>query len=129
MFGNSKLGTICFYVSSIEKTERFYRDALGLDVQRMGDDGSGTDWLLAKTANDVELIFFEVESQPGNSPVIVFDVAQGGIDDIVSALQERGVTIVNPVSQAPGGWSAEVADPDGHTISMYQSEDLPRSLR
>lgn len=126
MFNNSKIGAICYYVSDVDKTEVFYRDAPGLDVQRMEDDGSGNDWLLAKTGNDIELLFFQQESRPGNSPIIVFDLPEGGIDNTVSALAEKGVTIVTPVSHAPGGWSAEIADPDNHQISMYQSDELPR---
>ncbi len=127
MFGNSRIGAICHFVSDIEKTEAFYRDALGLRVQRSDDDGEGNPWLTAKTANDIELIFFKQESRPGNSPIVVFELADGGIDDVVSGLAEKGVTIVTPVSHAPGGWSAEIADPDGHQVSMYQAEGLPRS--
>ena len=129
MFNNSKIGAICYYVSDVDKTEAFYRDALGLDVQRMEDDGSGNDWLLAKTGNDIELLFFQQESRPGNSPIIVFYLPEGGIDDTVNALAEKGVTIVTPVSHAPGGWSAEIADPDNHQISMYQSDELPRKAQ
>jgi len=127
MFNKSKIGAICYYISDIDKTEIFYRDVLGLDVQRMSDDG-GDDWLLAKTANEVELLFFKQESRPGNSPIIVFDLPEGGIDDMVSALSEKGVTIVTPVSHAPGGWSAEIADPDSHQISMYQSDEVSRKI-
>ena len=90
MLNNSKIGAICYYVSDVDKTEAFYRDALGLDVQRMEDDGSGNDWLLAKTGNDIELLFFQQESRPGNSPIIVFDLPEGGIDDTVNALAEKG---------------------------------------
>ena len=129
MFNNSKIGAICYYVNDVDKTEAFYRDVLGLDVQRMEDDGSGNDWLLAKTGNDIELLFFQQESRPGNSPIIVFDLPEGGIDDTVNALAEKGVTIVTPVSHAPGGWSAEIADPDNHQISMYQSDELPRKAQ
>jgi len=57
---------------------------------------------------------------------MVFDLKEGGIDTFVAALAEKGATIVTPVSHAPGGWSAEFSDPDGHTISMYQSEEAPR---
>jgi len=127
MLNKSKIGAICYYVNDLGKTEAFYRDALGLDVQRMEDEGG--DWLLAPTATGVELLFFQQESQPGNSPIIVFELADGGIDDMVEALSEKGVTIVTPVSHAPGGWSAEVADPDNHQISMYQSEDVPRKIK
>lgn len=129
MLGQCKIGSICYYVSDIAKTESFYRDVIGLNVQRMGDDGEGNDWLMAMTANNVELIFFKQESRPGNSPIIVFDLPDGGIDDIVSELAEKGVTIVTPVSHAPGGWSADVVDPDNHPISMYQTEEKPRSRK
>lgn len=127
MFGKVRIGTICFYVSDIARTEAFYRDVLGLEVANMGDDGSGNDWISANTEGGVELIFFQMESRPGNSPIVVFDLAKGGIDTVVAALAEKGATIVTPVSHAPGGWSADIADPDGHTISMYQSEEAPRT--
>jgi glyoxylase I family protein len=127
MLAKSRIGNICFYVNDIDRTEAFYRDVMGLDVSRMGDDGSGNDWLLASIANNVDLIFFKAECRPGNTPIIVFDLAEGGIDDVVAGLAEKGTTIVTPVSHAPGGWSAEFADPDGHVISMYQTEETPRS--
>lgn len=127
MFGKTRIGNICYYVGDIVRTEAFYRDVLGLEVINMGDDGSGKDWLQANTEGGLELIFFQTESGPGNSPIIVFDLTEGGIDTLVAALAEKGATIVTPVSHAPGGWSADIADPDGHTISMYQSEDVPRA--
>ncbi len=126
MFKKTRIGNICYYISDVAKTEAFYRDTLGLDVTNMGDDGSGNDWLLAKTEGGLELIFFKQESKPGNSPIIVFDLVDGGIDTAIASLAEKGATIVTPVSHAPGGWSAEFADPDGHVMSMYQSEEAPR---
>ncbi|WP_129790784.1 VOC family protein [Sphingosinicella sp. CPCC 101087] len=126
MFAKSRLGAVCYYVKDVDRTETFYRDVLGLAVQRMDDDGDGHPWLTATTANGVELLFFTQESRPGNTPIVVFEVAEGGIDDMVSELADKGVTIVTPVSHAPGGWSAEFEDPEGHVLSMYQSADKPR---
>ena len=59
----------------------------------------------------------------------MFDIAEGGIDDIVAALVAKGVTIVTPVSEAPGGWSADFLDPDGFGLGLWQSEEFPRSLK
>ena len=128
MFGKVRIGTICYYVSDIDRTEAFYRDVLGLEVTRMGDDGSGSDWLSATVQGGLELIFFRMESRPGNSPIVVFDLAEGGIDTLVAGLAEKGATIVTPVSHAPGGWSADFADPDGHVLSIYQPESAPRAV-
>lgn len=122
----SRIGAISYYVTNIEKTEAFYRDVLGLPVQRMGDDGSGNDWLMASIEQNVDLVFFKGECRPGNTPQIVFELADGGIDDVVEGLAAKGATIVTPVSEAPGGWTADLSDPDGHTVSLYQSEAQSR---
>jgi len=126
MFARCRLGAVCFYVSDIDRTEAFYRDVLGLAVQRMEDDGDGNPLLTATTVNGVELIFVKQDSRPGNTPIAVFEIAEGGIDNMVAELAGKGVTIVTPVSHAPGGWSAEFKDPEGHVLSMYQAEDKPR---
>ena len=91
-------------------------------VDAKDDDGDGHDWLIAHTAGGIDLLFFQMEGTAGSSPIIVFEMADGGIDSAISSLAEAGVTIVTPVSHAPGGWSAEFADPDGHVLSMYQDE-------
>jgi len=42
---------------------------------------------------------------------------------------QQGVTIVTPVSEAPGGWSADFLDPDGFGLGLWSPEDKPRSLK
>lgn len=131
MFAGSRVGAVVYYVADIDRTEAFYRDTLGLTVHRMpGDPGGetgGGDWLMAETAGGVSLIFFVAPMKPGASPVIVFELADGGIDHFAERLASRGATIVTPVSHAPdGGLTADFADPDGHTLSMYQEPGKPR---
>jgi glyoxylase I family protein len=131
MFAKTRIGAVVYYVADIDRTEAFYRDTLGLEVARMpgdpADETGGGDWLMANTSGDVSLIFFNMPMKPGASPVIVFELAEGGIDGAVEHLAKKGATIVTPVSHAPdGGWTADFADPDGHTLSMYQSADKPR---
>jgi glyoxylase I family protein len=117
---------IVFYVSDIARTEAFYRDTLGLELNRQ--EGAEPYWLTADLQPGLQLIFFEMEGKRGNTPAIVFTLHEGGIDDIVAALAEQGVTIVTPVSEAPGGWSADFLDPDGFGLGLWQAEDRPRSL-
>jgi glyoxylase I family protein len=119
--------SIVFYVADIARTEAFYRDTLGIDLNRM--EGAEPFWLSGQLDNGLEIIFFEMDGVRGNTPALIFDIAEGGIDDIVAALVEKGVTIVTPVSEAPGGWSADFLDPDGFGLGLYQSGEKPRSLK
>lgn len=125
MLGQARIGNICYYVADLDRTERFWRDVVGLPVQRVED---GEAFLIAPTAGGVDLIFFVREARPGDSPIIVFTLEDGGIDDVAEALVEHGATIVTPVSHAPGGWSGDYADPDGHVLSLYQVVEKPRRL-
>jgi predicted enzyme related to lactoylglutathione lyase len=119
--------SIVFYVSDIVRTEAFYRDTLGIEIERR--EGMEPFWLVGKTGG-MELIFFQLDAVRGSTPALIFDVSEeGGIDDIVAALVAKGVTIVTPVSEAPGGWSADFLDPDGFGLGLYQSVNKPRSLK
>ncbi|MET0337989.1 MAG: VOC family protein [Caulobacter sp.] len=122
-----KSASIVFYVSDIVRTETFYNDTFGLDLQR--EEGAEPFWLQAQLEGRLSLIFFQMEGRRGDTPALVFDVTEGGIDDIVAELATKGVTIVTPVSEAPGGWSADFLDPDGFGLGLWQSGELPRSLK
>ncbi|WP_297110046.1 VOC family protein [uncultured Devosia sp.] len=119
--------SVVFYVSDIRRTETFYNQTLGLQLERQ--EGAEPFWLQAHIENGPDLIFFEMEGKRGDPPAIVFELDEGGIDDVVAGLAEQGVNIVTPVSEAPGGWSADFLDPDGFGLGLWQSGDMPRSLK
>jgi predicted enzyme related to lactoylglutathione lyase len=113
------------YARDVSRTERFYTEHLGIQFARNeGEDGSL--WLLAKIGNEVEMLVFAGDPKPGNTPGIVFGLAEGGIETVVASLASAGVEIVTPVSEAPGGWSADFKDPDGHVVSFYQDQAQPK---
>lgn len=122
MIRKPRIGSIFFYVAHIDRTERFYKDVIGLDLTRNPDDGSGNPWLHAILPGNVDLLFFKGEPKPGNSPIPVFDLSDGGIDKTLSELIAGGASLVTPVSPAPGGWSCEFNDPDGYCFSLFQDE-------
>ena len=119
--------SVVFYVSDIKRTEAFYNETFGLELERQ--EGAEPFWLQGRLEGGLEIIFFEMEGKRGNTPALIFTVPDGGIDDIVAGLADKGVTIVTPVSEAPGGWSADFLDPDGFGLGLWQSGDLPRSLK
>jgi len=101
----------------------FYSDTLGIAFEVEDFDGG---YLQARLPGDVELVFLPGQATPGTTPQLVFGLAKGRIDEMVAALAARGVEIVTPVSEAPGGWSTEFKDPEGHILSLYQDGALPR---
>ncbi len=135
MVKDPKIGAIVFYVKDIKRAEAFYRDVLGLTIRVMppaqeadaADDDHAGPWMMADVG-DVSLIFFQRDAKPGRTPIVVFTLEKGGIDDVVEQLARKGAQIVVPVSEAPGGWSADFVDPDGHVWSFYQSNKAPRKL-
>lgn len=119
--------SIVFYVSDIARTEAFYNQTLGLMLERM--EGAEPYWLQGHIENGPDLIFFQQEGRRGDTPAIVFELEEGGIDDVVAELAQKGVSMVTPVSEAPGGWSADFLDPDGFGLGLWQAGDRPRSLK
>ena len=119
--------SIVFYVADVIRTERFYTETLGIELERQ--EGAEPFLLSGRLDSGLDLLFFQMEGIRGNTPALIFEVSEGGIDDIVMALAEKGVTIVTPVSEAPGGWSADFLDPDGFGLGLWQPADKPRSLK
>ncbi len=115
---------VLFNVSDLNRTEHFYRDILGIDIERQ-PGGDEPDWLLGKLGDAVELMFFEGKDEIGRSPIVVFELNEGGMESVLEKLSGQGVEIVTPVTEAPGGWSSEFVDPDGHPLAFYQSGELP----
>jgi predicted enzyme related to lactoylglutathione lyase len=111
---------VIFMVEDLERTRRFYADALGIELSL--NEG----YLTTTLPSGTELLFFVGEAVRGTSPQIVFGLDEGGIDTAAEALASRGVQLLTPVTEAPGGWSVEFKDPDGHPIAFFQAEALPR---
>jgi len=118
---------IVFNVADIDRTERFYRDHLQIEFTRNTEE-DGSVWLTTKLTEETELLVFKGDPQPGNTPIVVFGLPEGGIETLVESLAAAGVEIVTPVSEAPGGWSVDFRDPDGQIVSLYQSAEVPLKL-
>jgi glyoxylase I family protein len=123
MSAQPKLPTIAviFMVSSLGRTQKFYKDVLKLELEtREG-------YLLFTLAGGSEILFFEAQGPVtrGTSPTIVFEL-NGNIDGVAEQLADKGVQVLTPVSEAPGGWSFEFKDPDEHLLAYFQPESLPR---
>jgi len=114
---------VVFIVRDLVRSHRFYAETLGLTFE-VEDFENG--YLQARLPGDVEFVFLRGEAPRGATPQVVFGLAKGGIDGLVASLAAAGVELVTPVTEAPGGWSTEFKDPDGHILALYQDGALPR---
>ena len=119
--------TIVFNVADLDRTEKFYRDHLGIEFDRIESEEEGT-FLMTKIGGKTELMVFTGDPKPGNTPGVVFNLPDGGIQSLIERLAAAGTEIVTQVSHAPGGWYADFRDPDLQVISLFQDGDKPKTL-
>ena len=124
MFKDAGIGALCFIVRDPARTATFYRDVLGLETQHFSEEEGG--FVMARTGSTM-LLAFAGNDPAGRSPIVVFALPDGGIEDYVDRLIAMGVPFVVPVSPAPdGGLTADFTDPDQHVFSLHQDPGLPR---
>jgi glyoxylase I family protein len=114
-----------FRVGKLDRTLAFYRDVLGITIDRH-DDGHAGAYGMGRIGSAWFIFFEEPDVKPGTSPILVFSV-KSDIRETVDALVRQGVEIVAPVSEAPGGLSADFLDPDGHVLSLYQADQADQA--
>jgi catechol 2,3-dioxygenase-like lactoylglutathione lyase family enzyme len=68
MIRTLRVGALFFYVSDIDRTERFYADMVGLTIEHMPDDGQGRPWLNAPITGTVDLLFSRARCAPAIRP-------------------------------------------------------------
>jgi catechol 2,3-dioxygenase-like lactoylglutathione lyase family enzyme len=113
------LDHVWFWVSDMERSVTFYRDALGLALRvRHGDE-----WAELEAGS----VHIGLHGSRGEHPVphggtAVFRV--GDLDLAKAALEERGVTFEEHLGEVPGiARYASFDDPDGNSMQLIEYVD------
>jgi catechol 2,3-dioxygenase-like lactoylglutathione lyase family enzyme len=119
-----KIGAMTLFVPDLDRAREFYRDALGLDAQDLGD---GTVMVplknmfvflrkVAKAQEPLPEIRQEAANGAGQFAIIVDDV-----DAVSCELTGRGVELLSgPEDRAWGMRTITFADPGGHIWEIAQ---------
>jgi predicted enzyme related to lactoylglutathione lyase len=103
-----------------ERAVSFYRDVLGWQSSRFGDDPY---WLI-QAGEEGEL--GADGAIAGRDEIHRVPVVVASVEDIVAALERvtaHGGVIVQEQLPVPGmGWSAYFQDPEGNTVGLFQSD-------
>jgi catechol 2,3-dioxygenase-like lactoylglutathione lyase family enzyme len=133
------------FVTDIERSKRFYRDMLGLEI--IADHGNfvqfvggfalheGVSLLTATYGAEATLNMRRVEQETEpigfgrNNLVLYFELDdEGSLDAAFARLQDR-VDLIHPLRREPwGGRVFRFRDPDGHIIEVGEPDAQPALL-
>lgn len=114
------LRRIHVFASDFSRSRRFYGETLGLPEA----GGFENDWVEFALG---PLLLKLTPLRPGEVPArnqvaAVFSTAS--LDEAIARLKERGVTVTRPPADEFTGRSAEILDPDGYRIILFQASEL-----
>jgi predicted enzyme related to lactoylglutathione lyase len=106
--------------SDFQRSRRFYGETLGLP------EGGGfeNDWVEFALG---PLLLKLTPLRPGEVPSrnqVAAVFSTWSLDETIAKLKERGVTVTRPPADEFTGRSAEILDPDGYRIIVFQASDL-----
>ncbi|MDL2717466.1 MAG: VOC family protein [Acidobacteriota bacterium] len=106
--------------SDFPRSRRFYGETLGLP------EGGGfeNDWVEFALG---PLLLKLVRLRPGEVPArnqVAAVFSTWSLDETIAKLKERGVTVTRPPADEFTGRSAEILDPDGYRIIVFQASEL-----
>ncbi len=106
--------------SDFPRSRRFYGETLGLP------EGGGfeNDWIEFALG---PLLLKLTPLRPGEVPSrnqVAAVFSTWSLDETIAKLKERGVTVTRPPTDEFTGRTAEILDPDGYRIIIFQASDL-----
>ena len=117
-----RIGNVFYRVNDFDAAVAFYSDVVGLRLKFR----DGANW----AAFDVGGITFALEpartgsaAGSGSGATVSLRVS-GGLDDLVAQLRGRGAT-VGDVKTGPHERTAELTDPSGNTLILYEPAPRP----
>lgn len=108
-------------VTDMDRSEAFYRDVLGLEVEvARGEPGTRASGYMEFDAGGTAIALVALpDLHPNALPALA-------VEDVAAAIEElrgKGVTIAMDPIETPVCFMAVVADPDGNRILLHQRKD------
>jgi lactoylglutathione lyase len=123
-----KVNAVVLFVQDLDRSMRFYRDTLDLDVV-VSDDVSfafrmeGQDFAIVKLSEGMNMLNEEVlalKQGAGHRVMLCADVED--VDATYESLTAKGVIFIKPPIDQPWGWrAAYFADPEGNIWELRES--------
>lgn len=114
-----RLHSAAIFVSDLDRALVFYRDHLGLPLDKLGSFGA--EFLEGETKLGVHpAVHPDAKAMVGRHTGLTFFVED--VPARVETLRARGAAIVAEPSQTAFGVMALVADPDGNVLALWEDK-------
>ena len=116
--GVSNISVVYLYVRDMERSLAFYRDLLGIPLE--GDEH----WSETTFPGGARFALHEADDgiRELSSGTVSISLEIESVDAAIEFLREHGVD-VRETMREEWGTAADVVDPDGYTISLFQRPD------
>jgi predicted enzyme related to lactoylglutathione lyase len=112
---------VSYSVTDMDRSEAFWRDALGLDVEvARGEPGTRASGYMELDAGGVAI---GLVAMPNTHPNGIVALAVDHVGEAVDELRGKGVKIAMETIESPVCYMAVVEDPDGNKILLHQRKD------
>ena len=116
-----RLHSISIFVHGPEPSVSFYRDTLGLSLEREGDFGAEF------RSGDVVLGICPARTAAARTLIGRHTGVTLAVENLAAfcvRLRRQGVSFTSELSRTPWGKMAMIADPDGNILALMDEEDL-----
>jgi catechol 2,3-dioxygenase-like lactoylglutathione lyase family enzyme len=114
-----RLDHLSLPVSDWRKSRDWYKDLLGFEVEFEIPDRK-----TAAMRDDADLTIFLYQAEVVDCPGISFTVQVDDVEAKHAALAAAGVPFVHPPMKVFWGYGAELCDPDGYRLRLWDQKSM-----
>lgn len=109
-----------YYVKDMKESLQFYKDIVGLDIDKKFPIESGEIVFLGSGETKVELIFDGTDKWQGSKDGISLGFETDSLDEKMQMVKEKGIEIEGPFRPNPNTGFFFIKDPNGVKIQFVE---------
>jgi predicted enzyme related to lactoylglutathione lyase len=113
---------LAFPVCNYEESKAFYLEVLGLSVDF---DAPEREMIAVKDARDFTLFLYQGEV-PNNPDAFMFYFSVPDVHEFHASRHAAGVAFIHEPKAVDWGFGAELHDPDGYRIGVWDEASMPK---